>query len=69
MAVPTRGETYAKLLEHLRLAQEDAAMMGHLLSAEGSKEDRVLGNAWLTVSELIRKMGLEVTQLATRGLQ
>lgn len=69
MPIPTRGETYSRLLEHLRKAQEESAMMGHLLSAEGAKEDKVLGNAWITISELLKQMQHNVTQLATRGLQ
>lgn len=70
MPVPTRGETYARLLEYLRKAQEEAAMMGHLVTHESnSKEDKVLGNAWITVSELLKKTQYQVTQMATRGLQ
>lgn len=64
MSVPTPAETYAKLIEHIRLSQEDCAMMAHLIRAEGSKEDHVLANAWLTIEELLKRMQWQVTQLA-----
>lgn len=68
-SVPTKGEVMAKLIEDLAHAQEHAATYGHLISAEGSKEDIVLGNAWITVSELIKGTRLKCIQLATKGLQ
>ncbi len=69
MSVPTRGETYARLIEHLRLAQESAATMAHLHNADGDAPGMVLGRGWLNISELIRKMQFSVTELAKRGLQ
>lgn len=64
MAVPTPAEEFAQLIEHLRKAQEHAAMIGHLTSAQGSKEDKVLGYAWITVSELLKTMQLKSIELA-----
>jgi len=66
MNVPTQGETYAKILEHLIKLQEDCAMMSHLAAAN---DDRSLANQWLIVSENFRKMQHQLTQLATRGMQ
>ncbi len=66
MSVPTLGETYAKMMEHLRLAQEDAAMAAHLLNAN---DDTKPALAWLAVSELLKKMQHQVTQLAMGRLQ
>lgn len=65
MSIPTTGETFAKLIEHLRLAQEDAAMLAHLRA----DDSRPLAVAWLAVEEGLKKMVHNVTQLATRGLQ
>lgn len=65
VSVPTRGETFTKLLEHLRLAQESAAMMGHL---ENANDQRKIAIMWLQVSELLAKMTHRVTELAKRGL-
>lgn len=67
--VPTRNEEFVKLIEHLRKAQEACIMLCHLVKAEGSKEDIVLGNAWLTVSEQLKQMQGVITKMATRGLQ
>jgi hypothetical protein len=66
MSIPTTGETFAKLIEHLRLAQEDCAMMAHLLNAEGTNH---LGKQWLLISEMLKKAQYNITHLAKRGLQ
>lgn len=69
MSVPTVSEEFAKLIEHLRIAQENCATIGHLMGLQGSKEDKVLGNAWITVSELLKRTQYTVTQLAQGRLQ
>jgi len=68
MSVPTRGETFSKLIEYIRLAQEQAAMMAHLENAENDYYPKEAFQ-WLTVSELLKKMQHQVTNLATRGRQ
>jgi len=65
MSVPTQGETFSKLLEHIRKAEEEAAMMAHLVRAQGAKaKDTAIANGWLSISELFRRVGLKVTDLA-----
>jgi hypothetical protein len=66
MTPPTQGETFAKLVEHLRLAQEDAAMLGHLAQAQG---DKVAGLGWLAYSEGLKLTIEKVTKLAMGRLQ
>jgi hypothetical protein len=63
MSLPTSGETFAVLIEHLRKAQETAAMLGHLKA----DEDKHLSHGWLGISELLRRMVHQVTELATKG--
>jgi hypothetical protein len=65
MSVPTRGESFAKLTEYLRKAQEQAAMLAHL------ERDHNPGVAkqWLLVAENFKMTIHVVTMLATRGLQ
>lgn len=63
--IPTPGESFAKLIEHLRLAQEDAAMLAHLRA----DDSRPLAMGWLAVEQALKEMVHNVTQLATRGLQ
>jgi hypothetical protein len=65
MTIPTEGETYSKLMEHLRQAQECAAMMAHLHNANDHRE---AAKSWLVVSENFRKMQRTLTELATRKL-
>lgn len=69
MSIPTFGEQYAKLTEHLRYAQEDAAMLAHLCNSEGGAPGRVLAMGWLNVSEGLKKMIYGVTELAKSRLQ
>lgn len=66
MSLPTQGETYSKIMEHIRLAQEDAAMMAHLIHAE--TDNRELAIKWLAVSEGLKKMQHTLTQLAMRRM-
>lgn len=67
--VPTRGETYAKLLHHLREAQDLAAMMSHLHNTEGNDFDKALARGWLGIEELIKRFCHNVTELAKGNLQ
>lgn len=60
MNIPTVGETYAKLMEHLRKAQEESAMMAHLVH----DDDRKLARMWLRVSENFKKLQYSLTELA-----
>lgn len=68
ISIPTRGEEYAKLMEFLRYSQESAARLAHLY-----RDDPVTGRAmakgWLVVSEGLKLMQKNVTDLARRGLQ
>jgi hypothetical protein len=66
MSVPTKGETFSQLIDHLRLAQEASAMLGHLSIAN---QEQKVGEAWLQVSELLKRTQKGVIDLATRGLQ
>lgn len=69
MSIPTHGETYSKLIEHLRMAQEATAMLAHLRNAEGDAKGRLLAKGWLVVSEALRLMQFKVTELAKGRLQ
>jgi len=64
MSIPTKGETYAKLIERLRYAQEDSAMLAHLTR----DDDKLTARGWLAVSELIKRLQHQIGQLATKGL-
>lgn len=66
MSVPTRGETFAQLIEYLRLAQEAAAILSHL---DRANDQRTNALGWMAVSEGLKLMQHNVTQLATKALQ
>lgn len=66
MGVPTQGEEFAKLIEHLRKAQESSAMLSHLAHAN---DDKRIAMGWYAVSENFKHQILVVTQLAQGKLQ
>jgi hypothetical protein len=64
--LPTKGLTYSKMLEHLREAQDCAAMMAHLYRAN---DDKLVAQGWLGVEELLKRLCHQITEMAKRGLQ
>jgi hypothetical protein len=69
VSIPTQGEEYAKLMEHLRKAQESAAMLAHLINVQDNVKDAALAKGWLAISELFKMIQHKVTQLAMGKLQ
>jgi hypothetical protein len=64
MSLPSRGEKFAELCEHLRKASEAAATLGHLTNdTNGPSKVQALG--WLGVSQLLDEMVRRVIKLAT----
>lgn len=63
--VPTSGETFAKMIHHVREAQSCAAILAHLANAN---DERTLAKQWLVVQELLKKMIHQLTSIATRRL-
>ena len=66
MSVPTQGESFSKLIEYIRMAQEESATLAHLANAN---DDRKLATGWLAVSEWFKRIQEQVTQLAMRKMQ
>lgn len=64
--VPTRGDAYAKLMFHIREAQDQAAVLAHLHNTEGLR-DQTLAAGWLKVSEMLRRFVDVVIQIAQKG--
>jgi hypothetical protein len=62
----TQGETYRKLMDHLREAQECAAALSHLT---GMNDEKLLSQGWVGISEMFKLIQGQVTKLATKGLQ
>lgn len=68
-SIPTISEEYAKMMEHLRLAQESSYMLAHLVRAQGGSKDNAIADGWFSVGELLKRMLFQVTQLAQGRLQ
>ena len=66
---PSRADTYAKLLHHLREAQNQAALMAHLHNTESSEHDKAATRGWLFIEDLIGKMCTQITTLAMGRLK
>lgn len=52
----TRAEAFAKMMHHLREAQDMAAVVGHLYLSEGDKLSEAMGKSWILISELIKRV-------------
>ena len=64
MTVPTRGEIYSKLLEHIHMAEEHSASMGHLHNTEDGHGDKRIAKEFYKLSEGFRRLAIVVTHLA-----
>lgn len=65
----TRAEVFAKLLDHVREAQDCAALMAHLHNTEGNDMDKLLAKGWLGVHEMFKLTAYQITELAKNKLQ
>lgn len=61
----SEAETFAQLLEYLRMAEECCYSIGHFRKAQ---DDEVLGSGWLGVGEMLKVVGTQVTSLATKRI-
>ena len=61
------GEEYMKLCEHIRKAQEAAAMLAHLNNTDTAR--KVTAKGWLAISEQMKLMLHQVTLIAQGNLQ
>lgn len=65
----SRSEVYLKLLDHVREAQDCAALMSHLHNTEDSPKDKIMALGWLTMSELFKRCADQVTMMAQGKMQ
>jgi hypothetical protein len=62
----TEADLYQKLIENLRIAQEDAAMLSHL---RGLNHGVAAARGWLVISEQLKAMQRAVIAIAVGKLQ
>lgn len=60
----SRSHTFAKLLEHIREAQDQAIMLSHLYNTEDDDHSKAAAKGWLMISEILKKFQHQVTSLA-----
>lgn len=65
----SHGETYAKLIENIRIAQESAYLLAHLTRAQGGSRDNAVADGWVAVGEMMKRLNYQVTELAKARLQ
>lgn len=63
MSVPSRGEVFHRLIDHIKQLIDCCALMAHLHNTEGSDKDKKLAVGWLMMSELFKKLQHQVTLL------
>ena len=59
---PSVPDTYKKLTDHLREAQDQANLLGHIYKEDG---DDLKGTGMLGVGELLGRLAVQVQKLAT----
>ena len=60
----SEADTFTKLLEYLRLAEESCYTLGHITKAQGSAHE-LRGQGWLAVGEMLKLTQTQITKLAT----
>jgi hypothetical protein len=65
MPVPSSGEVFTQLIEHLTRAQESCSTLSHL---EGLNSSPIKARGWSAVAEMLKLTIHNVTDLATKGL-
>lgn len=65
---PSRAMTFEKLLHHIREAQDQAALLGHIHKIESNPHDDLLGSGYLGISQLLDMIADKITKLATNRL-
>lgn len=58
--------TYAQLLDYLRMAEECCYVIGHYRKAQ---DDKLTGQGWLAIGEMVKMMSTNITNLATKRLR
>ena len=67
--VVTRGETFAKLTDHLREAEECCYIIAHLHATEDGHSDPVHATGWRAAGQMLAQVRAKVTIFAQKRLQ
>jgi hypothetical protein len=64
MSIPSRGEKFSELTEHLRKGAEAAAFIAHLTN-DTDGPSKIQAQGWRAVSQLLEEIVRRVIKLAT----
>ena len=62
----SESDTFAQLLEHLRLAQECCNVIGHIRAVQ---DDTLVAKGWHGIAEMLKMTQTNVTNIATKKLR
>ena len=65
----TRADTYAQIIEKCRELQDLLYLMGHLHTLQDNEHDRLIGQGWRGMGELIARVAFQITILAQGKFQ
>lgn len=70
MTVPTTGEEYAKLIEHMTLACEAAYRLSHLYGLQDTKGvSQLYAASYLLIGQQLEKAREHIVNISRRNLQ
>jgi len=61
----SRSDTFAKMIEHLRLAAEASYMIGHHMKEDG---DNMRGQGFLAIGQMLEEVVKSATKLAIKRM-
>ena len=62
----SEADTFAQLMEHLRMAEEACYTLGHLAKMQS---DDLKGQGWLAIGEMFKLSQINVTNIATGSMR
>lgn len=65
----TFGETYTKLLDLLREAEDCCYILAHLRNTEGGARSQLLATGWRGCGQLMARLRTQITKMAMNKLQ
>lgn len=60
----SRADTFAKLLDLLRQAEDQSYILAHLAATESGRNDALAATGWRAIGEMLRLTQTNITRLA-----
>jgi hypothetical protein len=65
----TKAEAHAKFLHHIKEAEDQAYVIGHLLRTESTRKDEVLATGWRAIGQMMNMIHDKAIKLGQGKLQ